>query len=648
MNPNFPLSRDPGKCSPDKPDVIRILTLFECKCTGIVLALAFAISFQLLMVCYSPSLRGPFLFDDIEAIPGNADFRMSFNPTVFFRDHESSLQFDRRPVTGMISWIDFQVSGLHPFGYRMTNLVLHFTTGCVGFLLLSKLAKRFNCACPKLLALCSAILWMLHPLPTNAVSFIYQRAEVIMSLFLMVGLLCLLIAEERSSRRWLGLAGACGILSALSKESGVVFIAIAPIFESFVHFPTWRSLGKQRGWYYLILGAIFVAIIGWIFTGIRTKELGESGVFWETPLGYLRFQCSAIFKYLRLIFWPSSLNFFSLPLGWGEAKRWLPALIFLMLIGAMVLLGGRRRRWLWLAAIVFLGVLAPTSSLLPLTLEPYAEFRMYLPSLVIVGVMVALLGSLLVRALSSCSFVLNAVSCALIYMSLLGVLSAATWSRNHVYSSPVLLWEDVVLQEPMNGKALANLGIAHLQVGNNDKAEWCAKSLIGLGERGGAPDVKFAGERLLALIELDQGKVEDAIGILEIAANLTPDIPGPQIEYALALTRLGRHSEAQRIVDERLPGNARVDPSVQLLIAEIAMRRGEVGLGHRVLDRLESELPGNQRVHTIRELANQSVVADEAGRSTIEGTAKPQDPEEVEWPPMAPYSSNAGLSTPER
>lgn len=170
----------------------------ERACSGWWLAVVFAAVFHLLFFAYSPGLEGPFIYDDHEAVVANPDLRGGFDITRFFRDHDTSLHYDRRPVTGILTWADFQWAGLDPHGFKLTNLFLHLLTACAAFHLLKRLAPRFGCPFPALFATACVAIWMVHPLLTSAVSFVFQRSEILMSLFFLLSLICLDRAAGRS------------------------------------------------------------------------------------------------------------------------------------------------------------------------------------------------------------------------------------------------------------------------------------------------------------------------------------------------------------------------------------------------------------------------------------------------------------------
>ncbi len=572
-----------------------LLTKAEHFYSGWILAVILALGFQLLYFAYATSLPGPFIFDDVEAIAANPDLRTDFNPSVFFRDHETSLHFDRRPVPGFVTWLDFKIHGFRAPGYRITNLFLHLFTACSAFWLIVKLAPRFGCPWPRLLGLVTVLLWAIHPIATNTVSFIFQRNELLMSLFYVLALLALAKAQGTRSVLWLTLSCCAAVLSVLSKETGLTFIVVAPLLERLAWFRSFRELLRQRGWFYGILAVGYGVLTLWILTGVRMSELAETGMYWDHPWGYFKFQCSALLKYLYLMVWPHRLNFFSLPLGWDAPAKWVPSLGVLLALGAAVIIHGRREKWLWACAVLLLGLLAPTTSILPIPLEPYAEFRMYLPSLAVLVTLVVLLGRAIARASRGARGAMQAMVLIGVLLVIAAILTGLTRSRNRLYASSTLLWENVVRQEPRNGKAWGNLGIVHLHEGRFEKAEACGRTLQAMGTALKDEAAVRAGSRLLALVALEQGRPQEALNTLREIAQRAPEERSAQVDFALALVRSGHQEEAEVTVRKHLVQYAH-DPFVRMLMAEVAIEGGRYDDAKALLNSLESELPGEPRV----------------------------------------------------
>jgi hypothetical protein len=129
----------------------------EGRLGGLPLLMLWVIIVHFALVVYRPALHGPFLFDGKYGIVLNEDLRHPGEPWRLLMDHENSLTFDRRPVTGLSFLRNFQASGLRPMPYRLVNIALHLLSGFAFFLVPMRVARCFDSAVPRLLALSVAV-----------------------------------------------------------------------------------------------------------------------------------------------------------------------------------------------------------------------------------------------------------------------------------------------------------------------------------------------------------------------------------------------------------------------------------------------------------------------------------------------------------
>ena len=126
-------------------------------------------------LAYSNSFSGPFIFDDVQFIVENTALRRLWPPW-------SPMVGTTRPIGTWSLAVNYALGGLHTSGYHATNLAIHLAAAMVLFGLVrrtlagKRLAARFGPAAPGL-ALAVALLWLLHPLQTESVTYIYQRTS---------------------------------------------------------------------------------------------------------------------------------------------------------------------------------------------------------------------------------------------------------------------------------------------------------------------------------------------------------------------------------------------------------------------------------------------------------------------------------------
>jgi len=151
---------------------------------------------------YSNSFGGPFILDDLRLIPDNPALRGDVSPWHL----AFSSNFRTRPVIALTVALNHALGGFNVVGYHVVNLIIHLLAAVVLFgvvrrtLRLPALAGRFGEASTGL-ALAIALLWMLHPLQTQSVTYIIQRCESLMGLFFLLTLYAV-IRGTTSPRPW--------------------------------------------------------------------------------------------------------------------------------------------------------------------------------------------------------------------------------------------------------------------------------------------------------------------------------------------------------------------------------------------------------------------------------------------------------------
>jgi protein O-mannosyl-transferase len=408
---------------------------------------------------YVNSFVGPFLFDGILGIAQNPVFRELWPPW-------APMTGTARPFADWSFAVNYALGGINTWGYHAVNLAIHTAAALALFgivrrtLLSARLAARFAAAAWGL-ALAVAILWLLHPLQTQSVTYIYQRYESLMGLFILLTLYGFIRAQDASHpNRWYVVSVVCCLLAMTSKEVAAVAPLLVLWYDRAMVASSWREIiHRRRGYYAGLIGA-------WvILAGLMLRQAGkfaEAGVLVVpnvTPWQYAVTQPGVIAHYLRLCFWPVGL---CIDYGWPVADTLdaiiLPTLLIVALLALTAWAIFRWPEWSFLGAWFFL-ILAPTSSVFPIR-DLAFEHRMYLPlAAVVVGVVIGghLVGQWLVGGgrISRSAWQAASVSLLIFIAVAFGVL---TFERNAQYRDDLSIWEDTVAKAPGNGRAHNNLG----------------------------------------------------------------------------------------------------------------------------------------------------------------------------------------------
>lgn len=503
--------------------------------------LAAAIIVLATWAAYANTFSAPFIFDDLKSISLNPTIRQLWPPGTALSPPRGG-GLSGRPVANLSLAFNYAVGGESVRGYHLVNLAIHILAaltlfGVVRRTLLRPIVGERMGAVALPLAWAVALIWALHPLQTEAVTYVSQRTESLMGLcYLLTFYGFIRAAEATAPAKWLIVSVVACWLGAASKE----IIATAPLlvllYDRTFFAGTFHEAWRRRWRYYLGLAGSWL-LLAWLMRDLSARQVGFG--FGVTGWTYALTECRAIGHYLRLAVWPHPLVF---DYGTDVARATTGAVVsavVLVMLAACTVIALRRRPMLGFPGAWIFVILAPTSSVVPLALQPMAEHRMYLP---LAGVVV--LGVLALHAW------LGRWSTAVVLVLAAG-LAALTYVRNDVYRSELELWGDTVAQRPGNARAQTNLGSALALTGRRDEARGHFAAAVRL-----APD--DASSRCnLANVLLELERPAEALEQGTVAVRLAPRSADVRCVLGGALEGLGRFEEAQREFDEAL----RLDPA---------------------------------------------------------------------------------------
>jgi len=402
------------------------------------------------IAAYSQSFAVPLLYDDTPTIAENPTIR-HWETVLAPPDNTTAVG---RPVLNLSFAVNYALGGTSVWGYHALNLAIHVAAGLtllgIARRTLSRRAGRGALAA----AFSLSLLWLLHPLQTEAVTYIVQRAESLMGLFYLLTLYCFIRGVEEAARLtplWFCLCVASCALGMGTKEVMVSAPLIVLLYDRTFVAGSFLGALRSRTQVYAGLAATWLLLAFLVLSshgrgGTAGAGTGVEG--WRYGLT----QFHAIARYLRLCFWPHPLIF-----DYGTALARpslgvLPYAALIVLLVASTLWALVRRPAAGFLGACFFAILAPSSSIVPVATETMAEHRMYLPLAAVLALCVVLAHRRLGRAaVPLCLFIAAG-------------LSVATWRRNEAYRAAVTIWHDTVVKCPENGRAHANLGAAWLEV----------------------------------------------------------------------------------------------------------------------------------------------------------------------------------------
>lgn len=517
------------------------------------------------IVAFAPALRGPQIFDDPTAIQNNSSITHLWPPA----QSAPSTPVAGRPVANYSLAINYAVNRMlgvdqspDPGGpdktisYHLFDMLLHVASGLLLFgivrrtLQAARFSERWRHDADAV-ALPIAALWLLHPIQTEAVNYLAQRSELLVSCCYLATLYASIRAWDAvsgvSRRRWYAAGIAACLLGMGSKEVMVSAPLMVVLYDRAFRVGSWQALrapelrGRRR-FYGALLATLLVLVV--LMAGVpRGATVGfHHGI---TPWQYLVSQGWAITHYLRLIIWPSGFNldYGTHPVPWQQG---LPGLAFLAVLAILTVAAWiRDDHWTWLGfcGAWFFCILAPSSSVVPIVTEIAAERRVYLASAAVFAVLVIAMITLWQRLRAAGGDIAAnparhsgrplAIGTTLIVLG----LAALTYARSALYADPVELWRDAVRERPGNSRALTNLGDALL---NHPGGKAVADSLF---RRAAANDSTLADPWYnLAMSQVSAGNKDSALVLLRRALAITPG-HGPALA-ALTDILLGRGDAA--------------------------------------------------------------------------------------------------------
>jgi Flp pilus assembly protein TadD len=511
---------------------------------------------------YANSFRAPFVFDDEPSILGNPTIR-NLRTAWWPPAGEGGLTVAGRPLLNFTFGLNYALSDTEVWSYHLVNLLIHCAAGCVLFGVVRRtlgLAAAPWREAAHGLALVVALLWLLHPLQTESVTYIVQRAESLAGLLYLLTLWCFIrAAEPGAPGRWaVGAVVACA-LGMAAKEVMVSAPVLVALYDRTFLAGSWVEVWRRRWRLHAALAATWLVLIGLV--AANPGRGGSAGFgLGVAASDYALTQVGAVVHYLRLAVWPAPLV---LDYGTALVRSPVDVLLPALLLGPLVagtLWAVWRGRALGFVGAFFFAVLAPSSSFVPVVTQTMAEHRMYLP-LAAVLVIVVLGGYRLAGRKVLWAGLVLAVVCG-----------ALTARRNADYATNIGLYEDIVAKRPGNARAIALLGDYYRRAGRLDEARRALERSLALepqvpqvwnnlgsvwqelGEPARAAtaleravnlapgNAIFLGNLGAALVATGRG--EEGLARLREAVERAPESGGPRFNLASALAQAGRLEEA--------------------------------------------------------------------------------------------------------
>lgn len=458
----------------------------------------------LAVVAYLPALGGEFVFDDYALLSDPAVVEPA-GPLELIQPERT------RPLTYLSFWLNRQLGGTSPAGWHAVNLGLHLALVALLYGLVRRIAGDWT-------ALAAAAVVALHPLQTEAVSYVYGRAVVLAAIFVVLSWRAWLAGKHGQAVGWF----AAALLAKEEAAAFPVFLAGYDWFFEKVRGKAWRArLGPLAAMLTLTAAAAFRVAYAVRVSGGESGAL--SGLGDVTPGTYLLTQGRVLWLYLRLLVAPVGQNFdrdVTLATGPEPAALAGWAALAALFFGCLWL-ARRRPAFFWVAGGLIL--FAPTSSVAPLA-DLAAERRVYLPLLAFAPAVGTLVSRLRYRP---------------VLVGVLAVgLAGLTFARNQVWTSEIALWRDTVAKSP--DKARPKLQLARALEGKDATAERRALLQAAVAVEPENPTALTE----LGVFELERRRPAEALERFQRALEIEPGDAQLRAYLGSGLLLLGRPAEA--------------------------------------------------------------------------------------------------------
>lgn len=509
------------------------------------------------VLAYRTSFQGVFMLDDAGLVEMAGKGRLWPLTRSFFHDSR---------WLGLLTFaLNYAANGLDPWGYHLVNLVIHLAAGLTLYGVVRRTLLSEHCRGrwgnrATGLAFGAALLWVVHPINTQAVTYVVQRYESLMGLWYLLTLYCALRAFELVSRQsgpvggvgcwplrlWYVLAAVCCAAGMVTKQVMLTAPLTVLVYDRiFWAGSFWRAL--RRNWLlYAGLALSWGVLLLWLSSPTRAVRAAQaSDTVRHTMLEYFLTQPTVLLHYLKLMVkpWPQALDYsdWPVPPPGGELVVCLAVVTALFLVTAWGVWRGAT--WAFPGAWFFL-TLAVSSSFIPIA-DVAFEHRMYLAGGAVTTALVlggwAVLGRLVWpggHAGSGMGARWPGVSYGLLVLVAALALGVVCSRRNVDYHSAAGMWEKTVATRPRNARALRGWAEKVSDLGRYQDA-----LALDLRAQALEPDNALVNNNL-AKDYLFVKAYPEAEAAARAALKRRPELPHANANLAMALVNQGREKEA--------------------------------------------------------------------------------------------------------
>jgi len=487
------------------------------------------------VLIYLNSLGNTFVYDDYLTITNNHFIRERRYLSAFFSQKYFAIsnELTYRPVVTLSYFVDYAIWQLQPWGYHLTNLVIHTLNVYLVYFAVYHLFKN------RITAFISCLLFSIHPIFSEAINAVSYREDLLSASFLLVAFILFIKYNESTNRRyfitWYALSLLTYLLAMLSKETAFVLpfliLSYDLIFQKNhilnFHNRIRRLAANYAG--YIAIGGFYLFLRFYLFhnPGESVRYPGNSVfvnfIMMTKVLGY----------YVKLLFIPAPLNAdYIVPLTFSPADAAFIISIILLIITAILLVKKCRLSSIWtFSTIWFFVTLLPVLNIIPIN-NIMAERYLYIPG---IG-FTMLFGSILTHRISKYRIYKSFRLASIAVVCLL--FTWCTVSRNRIWLNEFTFSTETIRRSPASFRVYNDLGYFYYHNGLNDAAIQAFKDSIRV--RHNQPKAHCNLGAAYALKGLNDAAIEE----LKVAINLRNQYPEAHNNLGILYKRKGMLNEA--------------------------------------------------------------------------------------------------------
>jgi tetratricopeptide (TPR) repeat protein len=406
--------------------------------------------------CYANSIGNGFVFDDEFLVP-------AYSRAWSLSHLVQTLLDSYRPVRNASYAIDFLVWGSRPFGFHLTNVLIHAANSVLVFFLIRRFTVKQG------IAFLAALIFAVHPIQTDSVSYVSGRRDVLFALFYLAAFHAYLGYRASRSRKFFALFLGFWALSLMSKEMAVSLPLVIFIWNFCELWGegsgSWlerslqaakRAFGQDK-WLYTLLAAASLAFGVYVIFFVRASgRAGGTGLnYWggslyATVLTVIRVHT----WYFKQLIYPTPIAQYFGAFDIATSLLDWRVVLALVVVGTVLIAGAvclKKDRLMAFAVFSYFAALAPVSQIIPHH-ELLADHYLYLPMMSF-----SLLVALIVNAVAQRGKRARQVAYCVIGAAI-AVLAGQTVSRNPDWKDELAVWEANYKAVPYSPRASYNLG----------------------------------------------------------------------------------------------------------------------------------------------------------------------------------------------